>query len=347
MGWRDSLDRRSEKQVASWLLVCCGLVFGMVVLGGVTRLTRSGLSMVEWAPIMGAIPPLNLAEWQEAFSKYQLSPEFRLHNSGMDLEGFKEIFLVEYAHRLMGRSIGVVFFLPFLYFLLRRKLSKPLIPKLLLMLLLGGLQGGLGWYMVKSGLVNVPQVSQYRLVAHLSAAFLIYAYMFWVAMGLLLPGSRASAEPSLARLRPYVRAMMVLISLMVISGGFVAGLKAGFMYNTFPLMNGYLIPPSMFALEPGWRNFFENHALVQFNHRLLGLVLSVTIPGLWFYARRLRLPLEVRLGHHLLLGMLIIQVSLGILTLLWVVPVPLAAAHQGGALMLFAIAVFLTQRVRG
>lgn len=317
----------------------------MVVLGGVTRLTGSGLSMVKWEPLIGFLPPLNQSEWETVFQLYQHYPEFKLKNSNMDLEAFKGIFWFEYAHRLLGRMIGIVFFIPLLYFIIRNKIDRPLIPKLVAMFILGGLQGLLGWYMVKSGLVQNPHVSQYRLTAHLGFAFLIYAYIFWVALDLLFPADNPPTNREIRGLRRFSYLITGLIFITVLSGGFVAGLKAGLAYNTFPLMNGRLIPEGTLTLEPQWRNFFENVTTVQFDHRLLATALFLLIPVYWVLANRRRLPSRVRWGFHILLAILIIQVTLGISTLLLFVPVSLAATHQGGALALFTAALFLSHQL--
>ncbi len=259
----DSINSDTQnRQVATWLFVCCGLVFAMVILGGVTRLTGSGLSMVDWKPIMGWLPPLNDAEWQRAFDMYKLSPEFLKVNAHMDVNAFKGIFWLEFLHRLLGRTIGIVFALPFIYFLAKGYVVRREWPKYLLMFVLGGLQGVLGWYMVKSGLIDNPHVSQYRLTAHLVAAILIYAYMFWVGLSLL---HAKSAEQHHAWHGRTVL-LTALIALTIISGGFVAGLKAGEIYNTFPMMGSYWIPPGLLALEPVWRNLFDNMTTVQLPH---------------------------------------------------------------------------------
>ena len=338
-------NARSQRAIALWLLLCCAMIFAMVIVGGITRLTHSGLSIVQWDPIIGAIPPLNTAQWNETFHLYQQTPEFRDVNSGMDLSQFKSIFWMEYAHRLLGRSIGLVFLLPFLYFLARGRIEKRLVPKLIAMFVLGGLQGALGWYMVSSGLIHNPHVSQYRLTAHLSLAFLIYAFILWVALDLLGPTMPVPA-PEFTRLRRFSYGVTALVFLMVIAGGFVAGLRAGFIYNTFPMMNGHWLPLGMFALHPLWRNFFANMGTVQFDHRIIAYLLVIVISSFWFMARRAPLPTRPRIAIHLLLLMLAIQISLGIATLLLVVPTPLAATHQAGALTLFTIAVFVSHAMR-
>ncbi len=334
-----------QRSIGIWLLICCAAVFGMVVLGGVTRLTGSGLSMVQWEPLLGILPPLTETEWQEVFRLYQQYPEFKLKNYDMDLEGFKPIFWFEYTHRLLGRLIGVIFLLPLIYFIVRKRIDKPLIPKLAAMFILGGLQGLLGWYMVKSGLVQAPHVSQYRLTAHLGLAFLIYAYMFWVALDLLYPSAGARTIAPDPGLRRWSYLVTGLIFVTVLSGGFVAGLKAGLAYNTFPLMNGQWVPEGMFTLEPQWKNLFENVTTVQFDHRLLATLLFLIVPVYWFSATRGELPSRVRLGFHMLLLMLLVQIALGVSTLLLHVPVALAASHQGGAMVLFTIALFLTHQL--
>ncbi len=335
----------STRQIALWLLICCALIFAMVVLGGVTRLTRSGLSMVQWDPIMGVIPPLGQAQWEETFAKYQQFPEYQKINRGMSLEQFKSIFWVEYAHRLLGRSIGLAFLLPFLYFLLRRLLPRTLIPKLVTMFVLGGLQGLLGWLMVKSGLVDQPHVSPYRLSAHLAMAVLIYGYILWVALGLLF----ASAKNDMPANRPVRRlglAVTVAVCVMIVSGGFVAGTKAGFAFNTFPLMNGQLIPEGVLAIKPVWSNFFENIATVQLGHRLIAYLLCILIPFYWYRIQQADVNTRTRAVAHALLAALALQITLGVATLLLVVPVALAAAHQAGALLVFTAALFMNHELR-
>lgn len=341
------MDPGSRTQVAAWLLACCALVFAMVVVGGVTRLTHSGLSITEWQPIVGIIPPLNQKQWELAFGKYKQTPEYQQVNRGISLDEFKGIFWWEYFHRLLGRAIGVVFLLPLLYFLVRRKIDRPLGLKLLGIFVLGGLQGAMGWYMVQSGLVDEPRVSQYRLAAHLGLAFLIYAAMFWVALGLLSPraAGRTSA-PALHRLRRMAGWLAALVFVMVLSGALVAGIRAGFAYNTFPLMNGRWIPPEIFMLEPWHLNFFNNMAAVQFNHRLLAWVLAFLIPLFWFKARSVPLEPRARLALHALLAVLALQIALGISTLLLLVPLSLAAAHQAGAVLLFSAVLWVNHELR-
>ena len=335
----------NHKAIAVWLLICCATIFGMIILGGVTRLTGSGLSMVEWAPIMGILPPLNQAEWQETFLLYQQFPEYQLKNFHMTLDDFKSIFWFEYGHRLLGRSIGIIFLLPFLFFLFRGKIEKALTPKLIIMFVLGGLQGLMGWYMVKSGLINDPHVSQYRLTAHLGLAVVIYTYMFWVALGLLYPKMNdisQNVDNKIGRLALIITGIVVIT---ILSGGFVAGTRAGFAFNTFPLMDGRLIPAGLFDQSPLWRNFFENIVTVQFDHRVLATLLFIMIPVFWLKAGKIELQPLARTGRHLLLAALALQIMLGISTLLLVVPVALAAAHQAGAIILLTAALFISQQL--
>jgi cytochrome c oxidase assembly protein subunit 15 len=337
--------RNGDRTVAAWLLACCALVFAIVVVGGVTRLTHSGLSIVEWQPIVGALPPLDEARWQETFGKYRQTPEYRLVNPGMSLDGFKRIFWWEYVHRLLGRLIGAAFLLPLLWFALRGRIARTLAWKFVVIFGLGALQGALGWYMVQSGLVDNPRVSQYRLTAHLGIAFLIYAAMLWIALDLLFPRAPRTS-PASGGLRRFAFALAALIFLMALSGGLVAGIRAGLAYNTFPLMNGRVIPPEIFSLEPWYLNFSSNMATVQFDHRLIAWLLAFLVPWFWLRVRREAAPGRARLGAHLLLAALVLQITLGIATLLLAVPIPLAAAHQAGALLVFSAALFVAHSLR-
>ena len=336
----------ADKAVAMWLFACCFLVFAMISIGGITRLTHSGLSIVEWQPLVGALPPLSDAQWEETFAKYRQTPEYKQVNQGMSLDSFKGIFWWEYLHRLLGRLIGAAFLLPLLWFVWRGAIRRRLLPRLSGIFVLGGLQGALGWYMVASGLVDDPRVSQYRLTAHLLMAFLIYAAMLWLAMDLY--GTRVrhqgQAQPMVV-LRRHAWAILCLVFLMVITGGFVAGIRAGFAYNTFPLMNGNLFPPEMFLLEPWYLNFFSNMATVQFDHRLFAWILAIVVPWFWIRTRAKDVPPRVRIGATWLLLLLALQITLGIATLLLVVPVPLAAAHQACAVLVFSAALYVIHSI--
>ncbi|WP_293008176.1 COX15/CtaA family protein [Nitrosomonas sp.] len=336
-----------QKPIATWLLICCVMVFAMIVVGGVTRLTDSGLSIVEWQPIVGTMPPITQEDWDVLLEKYRSSPQYQKINKGMSVAEFKNIFWWEYFHRLLGRLIGIVFFVPFVYFLVKKSIDRSLGIKLTGIFILGGLQGFMGWYMVMSGLVNDPHVSQYRLTAHLGLAFVIFAAMFWVALGLLTPQSEHSRlNEKIQSLRRFSYSLTSLIFIMILSGGFVAGIRAGLAYNTFPLMNGHLIPPDLFILEPWYRNFFDNITTVQFDHRLIAWLLAFLVPLFWFKARKAELSGTTRLACNLFLIMLVVQISLGITTLLQVVPIHLAASHQGGAVLLFAASLWVSHRFR-
>jgi cytochrome c oxidase assembly protein subunit 15 len=331
----------SRRAIAAWLLVCCALVFAMVVVGGVTRLTHSGLSITEWQPIVGTLPPLNDAQWNEALVKYQATPEYAQVNQGMSLDAFKRIFWWEYVHRLLGRAIGVVFLLPLLWFVARRRIPprSGLAPKLFGIFVLGALQGALGWYMVQSGLVDDPRVSQLRLTAHLGLALLIFAAMLWTALSLLEPPLEPPRTVP-ASLRRFAQGLAALVFVMALSGGLVAGIRAGFAYNSFPLMNGRLVPSDILMIDPWYLNFVNNMATVQFDHRLIAWTLALLVPILWWRVRiATGASRRSRLAAHLLLGMLAVQIALGIATLLLVVPLPLAALHQAGAVLLFAAAL--------
>jgi len=324
-----------NRQIGIWLLAVCLLIYAMVVLGGVTRLTGSGLSMVDWDPLMGWIPPLTQLEWERVFELYRQSPEYQKINMGMDLAGFQSIFLLEYLHRVLGRLIGLAFLLPFIYFWVSGKIQRSAIPRFILMFILGGLQGVLGWYMVKSGLIDNPHVSQYRLTAHLAAAFLIYAYLFWTALGYLFPNAKFRMEREVsANLYRTSRWLTLLIVITILSGGFVAGLKAGYGYNTFPDMNGMYIPDGLFRESPFWINIFENRTTVQFDHRLLAITVLIATIIIWFRYRQVELSKYARSGMNALMVMVLIQVALGISTLLLVVPIHLASTHQAGAVAL-------------
>ncbi len=298
--------------------------------------------MADWRPLMGWLPPFTDAEWQRVFTLYQQTPEFLKVNAQMDVEAFKSIFWLEFLHRLLGRTIGIVFLLPFVFFLAKGYIKTREWPKYLLMFVLGGLQGVLGWYMVKSGLVDNPHVSQYRLTAHLFAAFLIYAYMFWVAMSLLFPVSGTNKHPWYGR----SLALTVLTSVTIVSGGFVAGLKAGKIYNTFPMMGDYWVPPGTMALEPFWRNFFDNSTTVQLDHRILAITTFIAVIIFWIKARKADLPTRTRPAVNALLHTAVLQVALGITTLLMSVPVILGSAHQAVAMLLFTVSLYVLHSLR-
>lgn len=341
-----SATRRHDRAVAVWLLACCAMIFAMAVIGAITRLTESGLSIMEWAPFKGALPPLSTAEWERLFAIYQQIPEYQVENAGMTLAEFKTIFWWEYVHRLWGRLIGAVFLVPFLWFLLRGRLRRGLAPHLALMFVLGGLQGALGWYMVASGFGERTDVSQYRLVAHLGAAVAIYGYVLWVALGLLRPAPQPSQDARARALRAGLVALAVLVALTMASGGFVAGLNAGMIFNTFPLMDGRLVPDRYGALTPWLSNLFENVAAVQFNHRLLAVLCVAAAIALWLQSQRLTLAPAARRALDLVLAMALAQFALGVSALLLVVPIWLGALHQAGALLLLSLTLIALHFLR-
>jgi len=329
-----------DRAIAIWLFVLAAMIFVMVLLGGVTRLTNSGLSMVEWRPLFGILPPIGEAAWQRVFAQYQQFQEYQKINFAMTLPEFKQIFLFEYSHRVLGRALGVVFAVPFLYFLLRRRVSWHLAPRLGVMFVLGGLQGLLGWYMVKSGLVDRPDVSPYRLTAHLGLAIIIYSYIFWTALRLLKPLEKAPSAGNGRVLRIGAPVLAACVFLTILSGGFVAGNDAGLAYNSFPLMDGRFVPEDIFRLEPWWRNFFENLPLVQLDHRLLALFTVFATLALWLVSLRAPLALGTRRAFNTWAVMVLVQLGLGISTLLLFVPVSLGAAHQAGALLTLTAALW-------
>jgi cytochrome c oxidase assembly protein subunit 15 len=332
---------RYNRQIAYWLLICAAVIFGMILLGGVTRLTNSGLSMVDWKPLMGVIPPLSEADWQAMFLKYQQFPEYQKVNTGMSLEEFKPIFMYEYLHRVLGRFIGLIFILPFLFFLFTKRIKAGLTPKLIIMLIGGGFQGLLGWYMVKSGLVDNPRVSQYRLTAHLGAAVLIYSFILWTAFSLISPKSDQPIE-----LKNFSYLLSGLIFLMILSGGLVAGTHAGHAYSTWPLMGDSFIPAGLYSMTPVWLSAFEDITTIQFNHRMFAYLIVALV--IVFALKTLRADIKgpAKIGVFCLIGLLIMQVTLGISTLLFYVPVPVAAAHQVGAVALLSASLFISHSLR-
>jgi cytochrome c oxidase assembly protein subunit 15 len=338
---RQDTAERNPRPVAIWLLVCCAMIFAMVVIGGITRLTWSGLSITEWQPVSGIVPPLSAADWQAEFAKYQQTSQYKLLNAGMTLGDFKTIFLWEYVHRLWGRMIGFVYALPFIYFLIRRRIPRRLAWPLAGIFALGAAQGALGWYMVESGLADRIEVSQYRLTAHLALALVIYAATLWTALGLLhAPSGGAS------RWRRGAEIVLGLVSLTIVAGGFVAGLNAGLTYNTFPLMDGSFVPAGYAQLSPFIRNCFENIAAVQFDHRILAMTTVGSVMALFLAGSRAALPRPAKRALHALFAIVLLQFGLGISTLLLVVPIPLAATHQVGAVLLLTATIVLRHRLR-
>jgi len=343
---RPSRFSHERDPVLVWLLTCCTVIFAMVVLGGITRLTESGLSMVNWHPVMGILPPLGEQAWQTAFAEYQKYPEYQMINLGMTLEAFKGIYWMEYAHRMLGRAIGVVFFVPYVYFLVTHRLGGALAARLAIVFLLGALQGLLGWYMVKSGLVSDPDVSPYRLTAHLGLAVVIYAILLWLALGRAARPHAFAGGLTPAGLRRLAAIVAGLVFLTLLSGGFVAGNDAGLAYNSFPLMDGRLVPRDYLLIEPAWRNIFENVPSVQFDHRVLAVTTVAFALLLWARSLRILLEAGARSALHGLALAALVQFGLGIATLLAFVPVSLGALHQAGALLLLSAALWVNRALR-
>ena len=339
--------RARDAAVGWWLIACAALVFAMVVGGGVTRLTGSGLSMVRWHPITGVLPPIGEEAWRREFDAYRASPEYEHVNRGMSLAEFKRIFRVEYTHRMLGRGVAIAFLVPFLVFLATRSIRGAMIPRLAGVFVLGGAQGVLGWYMVKSGLVDEPRVSQYRLAAHLSLAAAIYVYLLGLALHALDsadPKHGSAAGPGPVRGLALAAGMTIFLTLVM--GAFVAGLEAGHVYPTFPRMGDFWVPPGMFEGSPWWRNVFENPVTAQFTHRVLALVSCVLVIAAWAASLRAGVPHRARNWALASLAATAAQVVLGVATLLHHVPIPLAAAHQAGAIVLLTCVAGLYHGVR-
>jgi len=315
------------------------MVIAMMLIGAVTRLTESGLSMVEWRPLIGALPPLSESEWQRVFALYKDTSEYQLANAGMSLAQFKEIFWWEYIHRVWGRLIGLVFAVPFLWFLVRKQIPKGLTPHLVALFLLGGLQGVIGWWMVKSGFVDRTDVSQYRLAIHLIMAFAILGYMLWIALAILAPVQGPKANV-LARRIGWTTLAIVFVTLG--SGGLVAGLDAGLVYNEWPTMGDGFVPVEFAELEPFWLNLFDNPGTVQFDHRTLAYITAVAVIVLWFAARRGPASAQARRATNWVVIVVLLQIGLGIATVLGAVPIALAVTHQAGAIALFCVTVWAT-----
>lgn len=323
--------------VRAWLAFVAFMVFCMVIVGGATRLTDSGLSITEWQPLLGAIPPLNEAHWLEALEKYRQIPEYQLINKGMSLDEFKFIYWWEWGHRFLGRTIGLAFFVPLMFFWLTGRLERSQLPRLLALFVLGGLQGALGWYMVMSGLVERTDVSQYRLSAHLTLATVIFAALIWTALGY---GNQRRPAAWTIPLGGGALALVGLILLQTALGGFVAGLDAGMAYNTWPLMDGKFIPSGLMVMDPAWRNFFENALTVQFQHRMMAYVIAGF--AIWHAVRAMgeSSPAPVRVSGMAIIIAVFAQIGLGIWTLLAQVPISLGLMHQGGALVLLTVCIW-------
>ncbi|MBL4668782.1 MAG: COX15/CtaA family protein [Flavobacteriales bacterium] len=337
------MSKSSDKSVIIWLLTGCTLIFLMVVIGGITRLTESGLSMVDWKLFMGMVPPLNEQDWIETFNQYKQFPEYKEVNFMFTLEEFKAIFFWEYLHRFIGRVLGMVFIIPFVYFLITIKITGKLIKQTLIILSMGAFQGFIGWWMVKSGLVDNPDVSHYRLAIHLIAAFLTFAYTFWVALSLIY---KDTERPNVLLYRKWITVLFVVTIIQIIYGAFVAGLNAGFIMNTYPKMGDSWFPDSIIAMKPLWINFIDGISGVQFVHRILAHVVVALVLFLLLKSSKFELS---KIQKNSLIALLVIvftQFMLGVFTLLYGVPVWLGVTHQVGAFLLLGTVVYAMSSFR-
>ncbi|MBI4931206.1 MAG: COX15/CtaA family protein [Bacteroidetes bacterium] len=334
----------SYRPVIIWLLTGCFLIYAMVVIGGITRLTGSGLSITEWKIVTGTFPPLSQEAWQKEFDAYKQIPQYKLINSDFQLSDFKQIFFWEYLHRLIGRIIGVVFLIPFIWFWIKKKLPEGFMKKALVLFALGGLQGFLGWFMVKSGLSQNVHVSHYRLAIHLISAFTVFGFTFWYALDFMSPsGGGSEAGGGLKKLSLILFSTIIL---QIIYGAFVAGLKAGYGYPTWPKMGDEWFPSDITSLEPLWKNFFEGVAGVQFIHRYIAYVIVIIVRILFYRSRKLNLTQQQRKIINALVIIVLAQFILGVITLLYGVPIIIAVLHQTGAFFLFATSLLLIHRTK-
>jgi heme a synthase len=344
--WHREVPEARRRTLRLWLWSIAAMTFGVLIVGGITRLTMSGLSIVDWQPLMGVIPPLSEAQWQATFELYRQFPEYQTRQ-GMTLPEFKFIFFWEYFHRLLARGIGLVFLVPFALFWVRGWFSRPLLRRALALFALGAMQGVMGWLMVKSGLVDRPSVSHYRLAAHLSLAFVIFGYAVWLARELRasVPAARVASATRLFLLRG-LGVLGALMAVQIVWGAFVAGLRAGKFYNTFPLMGGRLVPADLLYLDPAPLNLVANPIGVQWLHRVLGTLLAVAAAAFFLRVRRSAVDATSQRLNLILFAGVLVQFGLGILTLLLAVPVSLGVIHQAAAMILFGIWLWWLHHVR-
>ena len=328
---------QDDRIVANWLTCVCVIIFCIVIAGGVTRLTHSGLSMVDWQPILGVVPPLSESAWLSAFDAYKQYPEYQKVNSDMQLPEFKIIYYWEYVHRLLGRLAGIVFLIPFIILLYMKKIRTELAPRLVIAFILGGCQGLLGWYMVKSGLIDIPRVSHYRLAAHLMLALFLLAYLSW----LILELRQINPQPVNRTMRSLILVMALVLGIQLVYGAFVAGLRAGIGFNSFPLMNGRFLAEAATMMTPGWLNLVENGAMVQFLHRWLGFLMLVIAMAGAVFAVKSQSAEQLKIGWIVLTAVMTLQFVLGVSTLLMHVPLVLASLHQVGAVLVILCVVYL------
>ena len=336
--------RADERTIGRWLAVVAAMIFAMIVIGALTRLTESGLSMVEWRPVTGWLPPLSEAAWQAELAKYAVSPQGRIVNHGIGLDEFKQIFWLEYIHRLWGRIIGLAFALPLAWFVIRRRVPRRLMPRLFVLLLLGGLQGAVGWIMVASGLRDAPAVSHYKLAMHLVLAVSLYSYILWLVFTLLAPARPEHHRRGDISIAIATRMLIAMLFVVLTWGAFVAGLRAGQVHTTFPTMSGYWLPPGLLDLSPVWLNFVETQTGVQFAHRWLAKALVLALALLWWRARRNDVSQPVRRATNMVAIMAALQFSLGVATILSGAQIALATLHQAGAVLLLSTLVLTLRR---
>lgn len=339
---------KGTRSIIIWLAAVYILIACIVMVGGITRLTRSGLSIVEWKPFTGVVPPLTEEAWNQEFEKYKKYPEYQKLNKGMTLSEFKFIFFWEFTHRLLGRLVGFVFLIPFLFFYYKKRLQGELLRKIGFAFILGGLQGFMGWYMVSSGLSSMPRVSHYRLAAHLLLAIFIMMYILWIGLGVYFAEKRPDWRESKTanNLARFSWAITALVIFQILYGAFTAGLRAGYIFNTFPLMGTQWVPDGMAQQMPGWINLFENIITVQFIHRYLGWVVLFSVILFFFYSRRFSLGSLQRKGIQALFVAVSIQFLLGVFTILFLVPVSLGVIHQVGAVLLLSLAVYVNYIIK-
>ena len=346
--WRLQIAEPRRRIMRGWFWTIAAFTLCVLIVGGVTRLTHSGLSIVDWDPIMGVIPPLSHDQWQAAFERYQQFPQYQKVNQGMTLGEFRFIYFWEYLHRLLARTIGIVFLAPFAFFLAKRWMNRPLALRSLALFGLGAMQGLMGWLMVASGLVDRPSVSHYRLAAHLSLAFLIFGYAVWLARDLRVTAEQPRvAAPVRARLIRALTALGILLGAQIVWGAFVAGLKAGFFANTFPKMGGAWIPPTLFDYQPALRNLVANPVTVQWLHRVLGTLLLIGVAVYVWQLAKGQVDRVSRRHGLILLVVIAIQYLLGVLTLINAVPVALGVTHQATAMLLFGVWIAALHHARG